>query len=89
MALALLVGASAPSHAHFPVTLSTAHNKAGTSPILIDGTISFAVYANFTKAKEERFVRFALEKKEELNLEYLILNQAPTNKLKNSNFQLL
>lgn len=84
MALALLVGASAPSHAHFPVTLSTAHNKAGTSPILIDGTISFAVYANFTKAKEERFVRFALEKKEELNLEYLILDQAPTNKLKNS-----
>lgn len=84
MALALLVGASAPSHAHFPVTLSTAHNKAGTSPILIDGTISFAVYANFSKAKEERFVRFALKDGEELNLEYLILDQSPTNKLKNS-----
>ena len=84
MALALLVGASAPSHAHFPVSLSTAHNKAGTSPILIDGTISFAVYANFTKAKQERFVRFALKAGEELNLEYLILDQSPTNKLKNS-----
>ena len=84
MALALLVGAGAPSHAHFPVTLSTAHNKAGTSPILIDGTISFAVYANFAKAKEERYVRFALKKDDELNLEYLILDQSPTNKLKNS-----
>jgi hypothetical protein len=51
---------------------------------LIDGTISFAVYANFSKAKEERYVRFALKKDEELNLEYLILDQSPTNKLKNS-----
>jgi hypothetical protein len=84
MALALLVGASAPSYAHFPVTLSTAHSKAGTSPILLDGTISFAVYANFTKAKQERFVRFALKNGEELNLEYLIVDQSPTNRLKNS-----
>jgi hypothetical protein len=51
---------------------------------LLDGTISFAVYANFTKAKQERFVRFALKNGEELNLEYLIVDQSPTNRLKNS-----
>lgn len=84
IALALLLGASAPSSAHFPVLLNSSHNKANTSPILIDGTISFAVYASFTKAKEERFLRFALKKGEELNLEYLIVDQSPTNKLKNS-----
>ena len=84
MALALLFSASAPSHAHFPVTLTSAHKNVGTSPILIDGTISFAVYANFAKAKDERFVRFALKNGEELNLEYLIVDQSPTNKLKNS-----
>lgn len=84
LALGLLVGASAPSRAHYPVSLSASHNKAATSPILLDGTISFAVYASFTRAKEERFLRFALKKGEELNLEYLILDQSPTNKLKNS-----
>ena len=84
IALALLLGASAPSHAHYPVSLSTSHNKVATSPILIDGTISFAVYASFAKAKEERFVRFALNRGEDLNLEYLILDQSPTNRLKNS-----
>ena len=84
MALGLLVGASAPSRAHFPVSLTASHSKAATSPILIDGTISFAVYASFSKAKESRVVRFALKENDELNLEYLILDQSPTNKLKNS-----
>ena len=84
IALALFLGVSAPSHAHYPVSLTASHNTASTSPILIDGTISFAVYANFSKAKEERFVRFALKKDEALNLEYLILDQSPTNRLKNS-----
>ena len=84
MALALLVGASAPSHAHFPVTLTPSHSKVANSPILVDGTISFAVYANFSKAKESRVVRFALQEKDELNLEYLIVDQSPTNSLKNS-----
>ena len=69
MALGMLVGASAPSRAHFPVSLTASHTKAATSPILIDGTISFAVYASFSKAKESRVVRFALKENDELNLE--------------------
>lgn len=84
VALAAVIGASAPANAHFPVTLSNSHAKLSQSPILVDGTISFAVYANFTKAKEVRSFRFALRDNEELNLEYLILDQAPSNRLKNT-----
>jgi hypothetical protein len=75
---------SAPAHAHFPVNLNASHSKVSKSPILIDGTISFAVYADFAKAKDQRHVRFALKPGEELNVEYLILDAAPTNKLKKS-----
>ena len=82
MALAAVIGASAPANAHFPVTLTTSHSALTRSPILVDGTISFAVYADFSKAQEKRYFRFALRPNEELNLEYLILDQAPSNKLK-------
>lgn len=84
LALALLYSASAPANAHFPVSLNASHNAISKSPILIDGTISFAVYADFAKAKEKRHVRFALKSGDELNLEYLIVDAAPTNKLKKS-----
>ena len=84
VALAAVIGASAPANAHFPVTLTTSHSALTRSPILVDGTISFAVYADFSKAQEKRYFRFALRANEELNLEYLILDQAPSNKLKNS-----
>ncbi len=84
MTLALLFGASAPANAHFPVTLNSSHNTVAKSPILVDGTISFAVYADFTKSKEQRNVRFVLKAGDELNIEYLIVDSAPSNKLKNA-----
>jgi hypothetical protein len=83
-ALALTFSASAPASAHFPVNLTSSHNTVSKSPILLDGTISFAVYADFTKAKEQRHVRFALKAGDQLNVEYLIVDAAPSNKLKNS-----
>lgn len=84
LAVALLCGVSAPATAHFPVTLNSSHKSLSKSPILIDGTISFAIYADFTKAKEERHVRFALQPGDQLTVEYLIVDQAPTNTLKKS-----
>lgn len=84
VALALFFSASAPANAHFPVNLNASHNAVSKSPILIDGTISFAVYADFAKAKEQRHIRFALKSGDELHVEYLIVDVAPTNKLKNS-----
>ena len=84
VALVAVISASAPANAHFPVTLTQSHSALSRSPILVDGTISFAVYADFSKAQEKRYFRFALRPNEELNLEYLILDQEPSNNLKNA-----
>ena len=83
IALALILSGG-PALAHYPVNLKASHNTLSKSPILLDGTISFAVYADFNKAKDKRSVRFALKKGDELNVEYLIVDAAPTNRLKSS-----
>ena len=88
IALALILSAG-PALAHYPVNLKSSHNTVSKSPILLDGTISFAVYADFAKAKEKRSVRFALKKGDELNVEYLIVDAMPTNKLKSSQLPLI
>jgi hypothetical protein len=83
IALVLTLSAG-PALAHFPINLKASHNTVSKSPILLDGTISFAVYADFSKAKDQRSVRFALKEGDYLNVEYLIVDAAPTNKLKSS-----
>ena len=83
IALALTLSAG-PALAHYPVNLKASHNTVSKSPILLDGTISFAVYADFSKAKDQRSVRFALKEGDKLNVEYLILDASPNNKLKSS-----
>ena len=83
VALALILSGG-PALAHYPVNLKASHNTLSKSPILLDGTISFAVYADFNKAKDKRSVRFALKEGDDLNVEYLIVDAAPTNRLKSS-----
>ena len=70
--------------AHQPVTLTSADGKISQSQILADGTVSWAVYANFTKSNQSRYFRFALETGQRLKAEYLIFDKAPDNSLKNS-----
>ncbi len=83
VALALILSGG-PVLAHYPVNLKASHNTVSKSPILLDGTISFAVYADFNKAKDKRSVRFALKEGDDLNVEYLIVDAAPTNRLKSA-----
>ena len=83
VALALILSGG-PVLAHYPVNLKASHNTLSKSPILLDGTISFAVYADFNKAKDKRSVRFALKEGDDLNVEYLIVDAAPTNRLKSA-----
>jgi len=83
IALALILSGG-PALAHYPVNLKASHNTLSKSPILLDGTTSFAVYADFNKAKDKRSVRFALKEGDDLNVEYLIVDAAPTNRLKSS-----
>jgi hypothetical protein len=67
--------------AHQPVELGSKNTRADQGPILVDGTISFALRANFTKANQERGFRASLKQGELLNFEYLIIDKAPENKM--------
>ena len=73
-----------PSSAHQPVLLTNTNSTADKGPILVDGTISFAVRANFTKANQIQGFRAALKAGELLNFEYLIMDRTPENKLANN-----
>ncbi len=77
----LLLGVTSSAVAHQPVELSDKPISANKGPILVDGTISFALRASFTKAKQERGFRASLKQGEFLNFEYLIVDQPPENKL--------
>lgn len=79
--LALVASLITPAQAHQPVLLTATAKQAKASPILVDGQISFAVTANFTKASQTRYFRFALRDGERLKLEYLILDRKPENQI--------
>jgi cytochrome b involved in lipid metabolism len=57
---------------------------AARGPLLVDGTISFAIRAAFTKSNQKKGFRFNLKEGENLNFEYLIVDKAPENRLKNA-----
>ena len=67
--------------AHQPVELGSKNTRADQGPILVDGTTSFALRAEFTKANQERGFRVSLKQGELLNFEYLIIDKAPENKM--------
>ncbi len=67
--------------AHQPVELGSKNTRADQGPILVDGTISYALRAEFTKANQERGFRASLKQGELLNFEYLIIDKAPENKM--------
>ena len=48
---------------------------------MVDGTVSFALRANFTKPNQQQGFRAALKAGELLNFEYLIIDKAPENKM--------
>ncbi len=77
----LLLMNSGLANAHQPVELGSKNTRADQGPILVDGTVSFALRANFTKANQERGFRASLKQGELLNFEYLIIDKAPENKM--------
>lgn len=75
---------SASAHAHQPVELLTSDTTAAKGPLLLDGTISFAVRASFTKAGEKKAFRADLKAGDPLAVQYLIVDKKPENTLKNT-----
>lgn len=89
LGLALTASLIAPATAHQPVLLDRQSNQSRTSPILVEGSISFAVTASFTKGSQNKYFRFALNDGESLKLEYLILDRNPENQIKKSKLPLV
>ena len=82
MAFALL--GLAPASAHQPVVLLNSDTTPSAGPLLVDGTVSFAVRAAFSKAGQKKAFRAALKEGDQLDVQYLIVDKKPENKLKNS-----
>ena len=70
------------AQAHQPVALLASDTTAEKGPLLVDGTVSFAIRASFTKANEVRAFRAQLSAGDRLSIQYLIIDKTPENKLK-------
>lgn len=70
--------------AHQPVDLLTSDTTAAKGPLLVDGTVSFAVRASFTKAGQKRAFRAQYQEGDALEVQYLIVDKRPESALKMS-----
>ena len=75
LALAFISSNLNLASAHQPVALTAANSSADKGPILVDGTVSFAIRANFTKPNQTQAFRAALKEGDLVNFEYLINHQ--------------
>ena len=75
---------SASAQAHQPVVLLNTDTTAAKGPLLLDGTVSFAVRASFTKAGEKKAFRADFKAGDALAVQYLIVDKKPENALKNT-----
>jgi hypothetical protein len=70
--------------AHQPVVLLNSDTTAAKGPLLVDGTVSFAIRAAFTKAGEKKAFRAQFKEGDTLDVQYLIVDKKPENALKSS-----
>ena len=84
IALALAATMATPASAHQPVFLLPTDTTPNAGPLLVDGTVSFAIRASFTKSGQKQAFRAALKEGDELAVQYLIVDKKPDNTLKNT-----
>jgi hypothetical protein len=73
-----------PANAHQPVVLLNSDTTAAKGPLLVDGTVSFALRASFTKPGEKKAFRAGFKSGDSVAVQLLIIDKKPENKLKNS-----
>jgi hypothetical protein len=73
-----------PASAHQPVALLNSDTTAARGPLLVDGTVSFAVTASFNKAGERKGFRANFAAGDSVQVQYLIIDRRPENQLKNN-----
>ena len=84
MVIALTVIGSGVAVAHQPVVLLNTDTTAAKGPLLVDGTVSFAVRASFAKAGEKKAFRAQFQEGDVLDVQFLIMDKKPENALKMS-----
>ena len=87
--LAFLIISSGVAHAHQPVVLLESDKTPATGPLLVDGTLSFAVRASFTKAGQKKAFRAQFNEGEALTVQYLIVDKKPENAPRNKSLPTL
>ena len=81
---ALLSFSLVPASAHQPVALLNSDTTAARGPLLVDGTVSFAVTASFNKKGERKGFRANFAAGDSVQVQYLIIDRSPENELKNN-----
>jgi cell division septation protein DedD len=84
LVIACVVMGSGVAVAHQPVVLLNSDTTAAKGPLLVDGTVSFAVRASFAKAGEKKAFRAQFKDGDTLEIQYLIIDKKPENALKMS-----
>ena len=79
---------AAPAQAHQPVRLTSADRTPASGPLLVDGTVSFAVYATVRDSASRGF-RVGMSAGQRLEIQLLIPDRAPANRLSNTRLPLV
>ena len=82
MVIALAGVGSGVAVAHQPVVLLNSDTTAAKGPLVVDGTVSFAVRAAFNKSGEKKAFRAQFQEGDALEVQYLIVDKKPENTLK-------
>ncbi|MEN9927472.1 MAG: hypothetical protein RJB27_548 [Actinomycetota bacterium] len=82
LVVALLVMGSGVAVAHQPVMLLNSDTTAAKGPLLVDGTVSFAVRASFNKKGQKKAFRAQFKEGDVLEIQYLIVDKKPESALK-------
>jgi hypothetical protein len=82
LVIALTFIGSGVAVAHQPVVLLNSDVTPAKGPLLVNGTVSFAVRAAFNKAGEKKAFRAQFQEGDALEVQYLIVDKKPENTLK-------
>ena len=68
--------------AHQPVSLLDSDTTPAKGPLLVDGTVSFAIRAAFTKSGQKKAFRAQFQEGDQISVQYLIVDRKPENALR-------
>ena len=80
VSVTVVLAGTSPAEAHQPVQLTAANPTPDRGPLLVDGTVSFAVYAK-VQGKDTRGFRFGLRDGQRRDVQLLIVDKSPGNLL--------